>query len=392
MNTNSYVEDDQKILLSSDQRAVLRLLRESMLQPDSLSAEDSEQSFDCKRVSKMILKNGILLTVFAVLPLELQEMLRGKYDSALKQAVLQDYEGNRLIDTFADAGVDCIALKGWELRKLYPLPFMRQMADVDIFIRPYDYLQLKKMMEGNHFTCGGKSSWKHDDFYKGEVTVEIHKRLSDNEDTLQIWQEGIWERAKRKKDHVFEMEIEDFIVFHFIHMYKDFLNGSLGLRRIVDTWLLSHMKINESQVEDVLTKIGIGEFKKRMIELSYATMGEKRIGADTALLLRHAFDYGIFGSDLSYKTGRIVTRSKKSLLVGKIKSFVSAVLLPFGRMKVHYPILKKFPVLLPVYWVKRAWELLRSSGIKRNREKLNYGNVKKADYEEMQAFFKAGGV
>lgn len=115
---------------------------------------------------------------------------------------------------------------------------MRQMADLDILVHPYDFNLIKSVMDGLFFNSGTESSWKHDSFKKKDVHVEMHKRLTDDSDVIQMREKGIWDRAEALDGSIYRMSSEDYYIFHFVHPHKDFMNGSLGLRRIVDTWLL----------------------------------------------------------------------------------------------------------------------------------------------------------
>ena len=81
----------------------------------------------------------------------------------------------------------------------------------------------------------------------------------------------------------------------------------------------------------------------------------------------------------------------ESMTSGKIKSKIAAVFLPFKRMKAQYPNLKKWPILLPYYWIKRIGTILKTD-MKKNRRMLNYNTISEEDYMEMKQFFEAGGV
>ena len=70
------------------------------------------------------------------------------------------------------------------------------------------------------------------------------------------------------------MSKEDYYIFHFVHLYKDFLNGSLGLRRIVDTWLLHKQIVETSTVQNYFERFGMWHFHEQMIHLSRVVMGE----------------------------------------------------------------------------------------------------------------------
>ena len=374
-------------MLTEDRKYVLHLLKKSLGIP---SEEDTGVIVSAKAVEDAILRGGLILTVFQHLTQEMKRDLNDTYLRTLKQAALQEYEGKRVMGALGNAGFRCMALKGWELKKLYPDKMMRQMADLDILVKPYDYKPIKKIMLDLGYSSGGESSWMHDDFTLNEVTVEMHKRLTDDSGVIRDWESDMWNRAKDTGNNVMSMSFEDSYIFHFIHLYKDFLNGSLGLRRIADTWLLQQKSFDRQFTDSELKKMGIDVFCRKMSDLSRACMGEIPMERDFEILLTHAFNYGINGSVKSYKVGRIASMSDKSMAQGKLRSGLSAVFLPYARMKAQFPVLRRWPVLLPFCWIKRICSLARNSSD--NRYKLDYKNINKDDYDEMKEFFRAGGV
>lgn len=378
-------------MLTTEQRYVLSLLRKSLgLSGDCTTPEN------LTAIPAMIIRNGILLTVYPTIKsLEeetrwLETVLRPHYLAAIKQAVLQDYEGEMALKALSEAELDCIALKGWEMRKYYPEQYMRQMADLDILVRPYEFNKIKPVMEELEYTAGNESSWKHDSFMKNEVHVEMHKRLTDDSAEIQVWEKEMWSRAVPHQGNVYKMSSEDYYIFHFVHLHKDFMNGSLGLRRIADTWLLQKQPVDMGFVRAELEKFGMWRFHERMVKLSKAVMGEEKMDEDSEILLIHAFTHGIYGSEKSYKAGRIAAMGE-SVKAGKLKSMLAAVFLPYKRMKAQFPILEKWPVLLPYCWLKRIVGFLKGD-MKKNRARLDYSTIDEADYNEMKRFFEAGGV
>lgn len=168
------------------------------------------------------------------------------------------------------------------------------------------------------------------------------------------------------------------------------MNGSLGLRRIVDTWLLQKQPVDMTRVQTTLEPFGMWQFHERMVKLSRATMGEEPVDEGSELLLKHAFAHGIYGSDKSYKAGRIAAMGR-NLKRGKLQSKLAAVFLPYARMKAQFPVLERFPILLPYCWSKRILRFLKGN-VKKNRKMLDYSDVSESDYEDMKRFFAAGGI
>lgn len=374
-------------MLTDEQTFILYCLQKSLKQ----KTEQAETvPADADYVLNALKRGGILLTVYDVLPDFYRQKLKELYSTMIRQAVLQNYEGEQVLQALSSEGLDCIALKGWELRRLYPKMTMRQMADLDILVRPYEYQRIRSIMENLGALGEEESSWKHDSFIKDGVHFELHKRLTDDSDRIQTWEGRMWSRAIRLRDHVYEMSPEDYYVFHFVHLHKDFMNGSLGLRRIADTWLLQKQKVDRSAVRAILDEFGLLTFHDRMVKLSLVAMGEAEIDENCEIMLKHAFTHGIYGSDISYKAGRIA-KMGKSMRTGKIRSAFAAAFLPPQRMKAQFPVLKKWPVLLPLCWGKRIVRLLHDN-VKENGARLDYSKISDADYREMKLFFEAGGT
>ncbi len=384
--------------MTHDQQFILSVIRESIL--GNGTSEDLCGVDDPATVAETIKKNGILLTVFpAILSRKADNESTGKlcsillpeYIKATVRANSQISAGKVILDALSGEGFDCIPLKGWELRRLYPDGVGRQMADLDILIRPYQFGQLKKAMERVGFTGKQEVNWMHDNFSKGTVLVEVHKRLEDDSGVKKDWEKRMWERAIPEQNHVYRMASEDFYVFHLSHMYKDFRNGALGLRRIIDTWLLKNRPIAEELVAAELEKMGLGAYRAKMEKLASVVMGEAIPDEDSLVLLQHAFRYGIYGSAKAYKAGRIVSMSRGSgLSQGKHNSFLAAVFLPLNRMKAQYPALEKRPILLPWYWARRIAHYTFQKNMKDKLKMLDYREVNEEDYNEMKRFFEAG--
>lgn len=376
---------------SKEQNLLLLLIRKSLL--PEMEVAFAEENADVAELAKLIVRNGILLTVYPtagkVIP-KLQELLETSYYASLWQNLLQEREGDRIISKLNEHKWDFIMLKGWKMREWYPAKEMREMADLDVLVRNYRYDGIKSALEELGYDSLKESGWKHDDFKKDKVTVEMHKRLTDDSGMIRQWEKNLWERCTQVSDYRYEMSEEDFYLFHLIHLHKDFMNGSLGLRRIVDTWLLQKRDIREDAIRPELEKMGLSRFQDKMTRLSRVLMGEEEMDEDSRILLCHAFQYGIYVSDKSYKAGRIAAMGS-NLKRGKAKSRLAAIFLPYKRMRAQFPVLEKWPALLPFYWGKRILEFTLRDPDK-SRQRLDYHDISEKDFEEMKRFFEAGGV
>ena len=374
-------------MLSREQAYLLTLVR-AALKGESAPADER---CSMEEMCRLVLKSGVSMTVFKQLPPTMQSALRAQTMSNVRQAMVQQADGEQVIKKLAGAGFAVLPLKGWEMRALYPEALMRQMSDLDFLVKPYDYRRIRALMEEMGYSAEKESSWKHDKFFKASTTVEMHKRLTDDSAAIRDWEARMDERKVCLEGNVYRMTNEDFYLFHFVHLHKDFMNGMLGFKRILDTWLLQKTEKDDALVRRELESMGLSLFHERMVTLSYAAMGEKEMDDNSLLLLEHALRHGVYGSGISYKAGRAARLADGSLQKGRLRSVIAAVFLPFDRMKAHYPVLEKRPILLPWCWLKRIKSHLNGN-LRQKWQRMELKGLRQEDVDEMRRFFEAGGV
>ena len=336
-------------MLTSTEQYIIDLLKKSIIPSATTPVMPEDANPDI--ISAIICSNSILLTVYPTLMNDdssvtavIVDKLKNKYYQAVKQSVMQDNEGRQIQSALSNAGLDLIALKGWELRKLYPDITRRSMADLDILVRNYDYKKINEVMTGLGYEGYGESPWMHDNFIKKDITVEMHKRLTDDSDYIQEWEKRMWDNSTPVPNNMYirKMSDEDYYLYHCIHLHKDLKNGSLGLRRIADTWLYNqaHPDMDQNYLKKEFSSIGILLFVQRIEKLADDCFTNETIDDNSLTLLKFAVNTGIYGNKKTYKLGRIASMFDGSLKKGKRKSFWTAVFLPCSRMKAQYPVLE----------------------------------------------------
>ena len=389
---------------SSTIRLFLSLLRAGILgeKLDCTPFAGDWESVRPEEIRNLAVRHDVVLTVYAALDgaeepalCSLKQSLKRCYATRFAKSANQNIEAELLLQALESEGIDCLALKGWQMRELYADPLSRSMTDLDVLIRDYRYPQICKVLEPLGYQGRGHSSWKHDSFVKQPyMTVEVHRRLTDDSGAIRAWERGIWERAVLEEGcrHRYRMSKEDFYLFHLVHMYKDFLNGALGFRRLADLWLLRKKGdgTDWAQVSRMLERMGLQSFEERMARLASVCFDGAQADADSEILLRFAESGAIFTSNERYKLGRMVALSGKSSRRAKLRSLICAVFLPYSRMKAQFPQVEKHPLLLPWFWLKRIGLFLRHPS--RYLKKLDYRGLGETKYEKMRRVFRAGGV
>ena len=151
--------------------------------------------------------------------------------------------------------------------------------------------------------------------------------------------------------------------------------------------MLQQKEIDKEKVYDVLDKLNLLDFNERMVRLSKACFEDDHMDEQIEFLIQHACRYGIFGTEKSYKSARVVARGP--IEKGKAAALKDALFMPYEKKKVLYPALENQPYLLPYYWSKRL--IGKSHRMRSNIRKMDYSVVSEESYEEIQRFFLAGG-
>ena len=393
-----------EIMQDIELKLFLELLRAGILgqKPDPEQIAALPESWDVEKLVNLALRHDVLLPVYAALAgaedpglRQLKKELRALYAPRFAKSVNQECEGEALLNAFEQAGMDCIPLKGWVLRQYYADPLSRSMSDMDILVRHYEHRSIMRVMRNLGYEGDGRSAWKHENFRKKPyMKVELHRRLTDDSGVIREWEKLMWSRCRPEegRQHVFRMSDEDFYIHHMLHMEEDFRHGTLGFRRIADTWLLlrSCPEMDRCYLENELQSMGILSFVHRAEQLAKVCFEGKEPDAESETLLRYAEQNSISGSEHSYQLGRMAMRSGGKLRKARLRSAWEAVFLPYDRMKAQFPVVEKHPVLLPWCWLRRLLRFAKTPA--HSLKKLNSTGISQQELDELRIVLQAGGV
>lgn len=274
---------------------------------------------------------------------------------------LQSNTAFAILDAFSKNGIDHMLLKGTSIKHLYPASEMRLMSDIDILIRESQYEAIRPIMTSLGFKQTSESdhemTWKK----APKLTVELHMRLipSYNDDYYEYYRNP-WERAVPVADvpHRYVMSHEDEYIFIFTHMTKHYRDGGIGVKHFVDLWLYAerHPAMNGTYVREELTKLGLYEFYENITRTVDVWFASGLPDAITEHITERIVQSGVFGranKGAAAKAARASARRSGSMAGTRVRETIRSVFLPFSSMQRKYPVLKKIPILLPVFWIVR---------------------------------------
>lgn len=287
----------------------------------------------------------------------LMQKLFHSYLKAMLISERQMRDVNRIFDAFDQHQIDYMPLKGCKMKPLYPKPELRTMGDADILIRMDQYEIIRGIIASLGFE--EKQETDHELIWMSSgLFLELHKRLipSYNKDYFAYfgdgWQLGIAEQGTR-----YTMKPEDEWVYLFTHFAKHYRDGGIGCRHVVDlwVWLRHHPELNRKDVETKLEKLQLREFHDHMQRLLVCWFEDQRSDEITDLITQYIFDSGSWGQETTKLLSASLKRSKSagSIRAGRVRAWVTAFFPPAKEIAPRYPVLQRFPWLLPLVWPYR---------------------------------------
>lgn len=369
------------IFMTDFQTGVIALLRCAVTGagtklPDGFSIEEAERFAVKQNITTLVYEGAVLCGISTREP-AMQRMFQ-RYIQLMMHSERQIREFERVFHAFDENGIDYLPLKGCTMKKHYPKPELRYMGDADILIRSEQYDRIQTVMEKLGFERGLENDYEYHWRNPG-LNVELHKSLVSSANGLfyDYWKD-VWNRAQNPAGTRFLLSSEDDLLFQLTHFAKHYRKSGIGVRYLLDLWvfLKTHPNLDEAYLERELSRLNLSEFNHNIQNLIYAWFEDGETTEKTDFMTDYLFSGNSWGS---WKNTQIynVSIKKKSNAHGKFSFLISKLFPPLTTMIFQYPVLKKIPVLLPVFWIIRLGNYwIRNP---QNRKKATYIMTKVSD-------------
>lgn len=297
----------------------------------------------------------------------------------------QLYEISSLCKEFNNNGIDYMLLKGSVIKKLYPKPEMRPMGDADILVKSKQYKDIKKIMKKR----GYNELYENDQIYSWEkneiLHVELHKRLfpSYTEDLYEYYGDG-WNYARLASGNYFEMSIEDFYIFLFVHFVRHYRLGGIGIRHLTDLYVVAQKNslLDMEYIKQEFKKLNLYDFYQNVNDLINTWFSDAQSNDIIDFITNKIFESGSYGTKHMHDVSRELWISNTSNVKCR---FLVRLFPPYFMMCRSYKILKKIPLLLPLFWVVR---LIRASLFRKQNMISEYNNIKNISKTQINKYKK----
>lgn len=321
----------------------------------------------------------------------LSELKKLAYGAATREQ-LQSRELAQITAACEQAQIPILLLKGCILKNLYPIPSLRYMSDIDLLIDPTREKEMHEILLSMGFTIEKIDASSTKVYVSSQaMRYEIHLDLSGEgyHEPSRHFASELMERAVPAEGmtYVRVLPLEDHYAYLLCHFVKHFIYGGIGVRQLIDICLCQKKwQMDDKKLLPLLDSLGLTEFHENLTALSQHWFE----GAEATDSIKELGEYilasGVFGNETHRSTDRMLQQGEGFAYLWR-RTFP-----PYRTMKEYFPILKKLPFLLPIFWI---WRALRALLFRRKKLQAEVSAFEATDSEmiaERAAFYQRCGL
>lgn len=336
---------------------------------------DLSENIDWNEVSEFSKKHNITTLIYygiknsnILLPPEIENLFMNVVFFNIMIDNNQQFELNKLRRIFTEEKIDFAPLKGSRIKNYFPKSEMRSMSDFDILFRPEQIEKAKEIVIAEEYNFKTETDHVFEFSKNNYLNMELHKKLIPSTEAFGNYYKNCWQlfHPVKPDSNEYVMNPSDEYIFLFLHFTKHYINGGVGIRQLLDLWVFSQKeKINYKYVEKELFSLQLSTFWKNINQTLKVWLENETPNEKTDFITEFIFSSGVFGNHKNYLIANAIKSHENPDTAGK-RRIIHLFFLPYSGMCIKYPILKKYPVLLPLYWIIRLFDALffkRKKGI-----------------------------
>ena len=279
----------------------------------------------------------------------------------INKYINQEHELVCLCEAFVSRNIPYMPLKGSCIRDLYPEPYQREMADLDILIHEEDLGTACDLALSVGYCIEADTSHNVELLKKPYMCLELHRNLVPTQSVYYAYYKQPWQFAQpSEKQYCYEMTKENYYVYMLVHTAKHYYGPGTGIRSYLDIFVfLNHYqeRLDRVYIEAELKKIQIYEFAMTAESLAFSWFSKERppLSEKAAKMANYVFSGSTYGRPNGIDENKLLGLIKKgkSEKRARLSFFMQIVFPSYDRLSGRFPSLKKAPFLLPFYWIWR---------------------------------------
>ena len=257
-------------------------------------------------------------------------------------------------------------LKGSVIRDLFPLPYLREMSDLDILIPVEKLQQACQLCETMGYRTNSRVE-HHIELHKlPYMNIELHSGLIASFYEYYEYYKDPWTKAYRyNNDYRYAMRNEDLYLYFLTHAAKHYFNSGTGIRSVIDIYVFNRAyrpSMDTRYIAQELKKLNLERFARQIEQLAQYWFAENRTKASDDV--KEMQSYVLSSATYGTKSNRDANQIRRYMQKGKSEDgaktamYLHMAFLPCDEMQLMFPILKKAPVLLPFCWIARWFRII----------------------------------
>lgn len=377
---------------SADMNKQLLLIIKHILHGSTDQIKDLEK-VDYAALLEGALEHGVANTIADFVcaqkkaPDSVKQQFRKQWAMIVKQHTLCDLALRELYGELDKHKIRGLFLKGVLLKAFYPQVYHRSMSDIDVFMEEQNMEAVQAIMGQGGYENGKFGQDNHYEYMRQEmVKVEYHPELVALEsdygrriftgihpeavsiaDHMDIWHHTI---PLDGHEYARQLEPEYHYLYVIMHMMNHFLTAGTGIRSLMDVWVMNRHYAgswDRGRIEALLADFGLLNFEKYALALTHKWFDLEDLPylpkEIQGAVLTNYEDYILESGTYGNKERSLVKQMKNQASgMSKLKYMAGRFFLPYGQMKEEYPMVEKCPILLPLLWPYRVFDMFRKRG------------------------------
>ena len=296
---------------------------------------------------------------------ELFTVWQEEYAKAASRCLKQMMEIDFLSEAFTSVGYDIMFLKGSKIRDYYPSPDMRFMTDIDLLVNAQDREPVRVLMRNLGYEDDALDDGQVDAFKKQPIIyVEVHYDFSAENHVYHELFSIDWNKlVETDNSHVYEMTFEDLYFFNVGHYAKNMHNRGMGIRAILDCYVLWNSATDEQKqlINEKFKGTELEHFNSNLLKIADIWFNDASDDGSLDNVQRYLLETETYGSRKNEVILKLIddntyeAKSKFSFIMRRI--FPSKEFL-YARFNIKH----KTVFLVPFLWLLRIILLPFSKG------------------------------
>ena len=299
------------------------------------------------------------------------------------KSVLMDVEREAIQDFFEKNNIWYMLLKGMVIRKYYPAPELREMADNDILFDNKYSKEVYEFMTARGYKSDDYNKGYHDEYLKPPAyNFEMHRQLVSSKERPKWYEyykdvksilikdtnenrETAANSESNNTSNQFYFSDNDFYVYFIVQTYKHFLNSGMGLRTVLDVYLyVSNLqeKLDFDYIEEQLKKLDAYDFEQTFRSIAFKMFDENLedrkwwdlFDVKEQEMLSYILDAGTYGNlenRVAHKMG--YTKGEKKKTSDKAKYIFRRLFPSMDTIEEFFPFFYKHKWAIPFLYIYR---------------------------------------